>query len=115
MIPASYAPRDPPPDNTMPIRGRDGGACTDPIVNATEPVRCCPTHHEAPRRRGGAPVRGVAGGRRDLPGPHRPAVRGRVRHRRRPPGRGRPGRDPSANGEPRTGGGRELLVRPPAR
>src|SRR5689334_4013812 len=28
MMPASYAPRDPPPDNTNPIFGRDAGDCT---------------------------------------------------------------------------------------
>src|SRR5665647_1180994 len=44
MIPASYAPRDPPPDKTKPIRGRDAGACTDPIVDATRPVGGCPTN-----------------------------------------------------------------------
>src|ERR1051326_5219201 len=32
MIPASYAPREPPPASTMPILGRDCGDCTASIV-----------------------------------------------------------------------------------
>src|SRR5712675_525669 len=34
MIPASYAPREPPPDSTMPILGREpGGAFTHSIID----------------------------------------------------------------------------------
>src|SRR5581483_5116311 len=42
MIPASYAPREPPPESTKPIRGRFRGACTSLIVRATRRRRRCP-------------------------------------------------------------------------
>src|SRR4051794_11089561 len=43
MIPASYAPREPPPDSTKPILGRVSGAFTGAIVDATAPGRRCPS------------------------------------------------------------------------
>src|SRR5690349_19169130 len=79
MMPASYAPRDPPPDSTMPIFGRVTGACTALIVaqpRNRSRIRLSNQHGQAPGFTGrGAGLTGARGGD-GLRAEHRAAWRG---------------------------------------